>query len=133
MDTAAEDGSRSKRLWILLALAPLVWMAQGTVGWYLTGRACPADARPISLDIARALIVAITLAALACTVGALVSAGRTLRSLSAPAGPQTASRPLTERSRFLAVVGMLVGVTLTLGLVFAGLPAAIFHACGEAR
>ena len=87
---AAVD-ARSRRRWIPVALSPLVWMVQGAAGWYLTGRACPAAARPIPLGTARALIVLITLAALACTVGAVVSAGRSLRTLRAPADGETTS------------------------------------------
>lgn len=132
MAVAFDEESRLRRRWSLLALPPLVWMAQGAAGWYLTGRMCPAAARPIPISTARALIGVITLSALACTVGVAISAGRTLRS------PRTSSASktplvLTERSRFPAILGLLVGVTLTLGLVFAGLPVVFVRACGEAR
>ncbi|HEX3902532.1 MAG TPA: hypothetical protein VH853_06760 [Polyangia bacterium] len=132
MAVAFDENSRFRRRWTLLALPPFVWMAQGAAGWYLTGRACPVAARPIPLSTARALITVITLAALACTVSVAISATRMLRSLGTP----TAERmplTLTERSRFPAMLGLFVGVTLTLGLVFAGLPAVFVRVCGEAR
>jgi hypothetical protein len=38
-----------------------------------------------------------------------------------------------ERVRFVATLGLVVCVTLTLGLVLAGLPTAILHGCGVTR
>jgi hypothetical protein len=121
---------RFGRHWIPLALAPLAWMAQGATGWYLAGRACPAAAPPLAFANVRALVAVITLVSLACTVGAGVSAGRTLWML---AGPESPSGGRAERSRFPAMLGLLVSATLTLGLVLAGLPVAFLHVCGEAR
>jgi hypothetical protein len=119
--------------WLWLASAPLCWMAQGALGWFVTGRACPAAAPPLSLGAARALVIAITIAALIGSVGALVAASRARHAARMTEGARPAPSATTERSRFVALAGLVVGVTLTLGLVLAALPAFVFHACGESR
>jgi hypothetical protein len=119
--------------WLWLALAPLCWMAQGAIAWYLTGRACPAAAPPLSLGAARWLVIVVTVAALVGSVGALIAAGRARQQAEVTEGARGAPSAMTERSRFVALAGLVVGITLTLGLIFAALPALVFHACGEAR
>jgi hypothetical protein len=133
MTPTGDDPPRGRPSWIPLALAPLVWMAQGTAGWYLVGRACPAAAAPIGFTTARTLVAAITLVSLACTVAAAVSARRILRTAGTAAISASPAPGRPERARFLAMLLLLVGVTLTVGLVLAGLPAAFLHVCGEAR
>ncbi len=118
--------------WTWLALAPLCWMVQGAAAWYVTGRACPAAAPPLSLAAARGLVVAITLAAMVGSVGALVAADRARRNEQARAGVRAAAE-VVERKRFIALAGLVVGVALTLGLLMSGLPAIVLHACGAAR
>jgi hypothetical protein len=110
-------------------------MVQGAAAWYVTGRACPAAAPPLSLSAARVLIVAITIAALIGSVGALLAATRGWRSVAkeTSGGVTTVHPPLAEHRRFAAMLASVVGVALTLGLLMAGLPALVFRACGEAR
>ena len=121
--------------WIWFVLTPICWMAQGAAAWYVTGRACPAAAPPLSFAAARWLIVLFTAAALTSSVGALTAAGRILRHPDgAVEGERGAVRSIPdERRRFAAMSGMVIGVTLTLGLLLAGLPAVVLHACAEPR
>lgn len=126
---------RAPARWLWLALAPICWMAQGAAAWYVTGRACPAAAPPLSLGTARVLIVAITLAALVGSVGALTAATQGWKTVEGETtgAASVARSPVLERRRFAAMVAFVVGISLTLGLLMAGLPALVLHACGEAR
>lgn len=122
--------------WIVAALTALVWMAQGTASWYVVGHACPAGERQWSLGVARGLVVALTLAALAVSITGIVRALRVLRGTRGlPPGKQfpTLSETLAEQKRFTAMLALLAGAALTLGLLFAGLPALVIRVCGETR
>jgi len=122
--------------WVLAALTALVWMAQGTASWYVLGHACPPAERQWSLGVARGLVLALTVAALAISIGAIVRAVRTLLSTEPiPEGRQhpTLSETLAEQKRFTAMLALLAGAALTLGLVFAGLSALVIRVCGETR
>jgi len=122
--------------WVLAALTALVWMAQGASSWYVVGHACPSAERQWSLDVARGLVVALTVAALAISIGAMVRAVRTLLATEPiPEGRQhpTLAETLTEQKRFTAMLALLAGATLTLGLLLAGLSALVIHVCGETR
>jgi hypothetical protein len=122
--------------WILAALTPLVWMAQGSASWYVVGHACPGGERQWSLGAARGLVLALTVAALAIAGVAIVRSVRTLRSTAPPTeGKQfpTLAETMTEQKRFTAMVGLVAGAALTLGLLFAGLSAVVIRVCGETR
>lgn len=122
--------------WILAALTALVWMAQGTASWYVVGHACPGGERQWSLAVARGLVLALTVAALAVAVAAIVRSVRTLRATEPlPEGKQfpTLAETMTEQKRFTAMVGLVAGAALALGLLLAGLSAAVIRICGETR
>lgn len=122
--------------WILAALTALVWMAQGSASWYVVGHACPSAERQWSLGVARGVVVALTVAALAISIGAIVRAVRTLLSTEPlPEGGQhpTLAETMTEQKRFTAMLALLAGAALTLGLLFAGLSALVIRVCGETR
>ncbi|MCA1828728.1 MAG: hypothetical protein ABR567_15390 [Myxococcales bacterium] len=110
-----------KSLWIAVSVPPLVWGAQGTLGWFVASHACPGTSQPWSLATARWIVALGTIAALAVSVAALNVALRRYRDEQA------------EKIHYLSMIGLLVGATLTLGLVFAGLPALMIGACGEMR
>ncbi len=122
--------------WILAALTALVWMAQGSVSWYVVGHACPSAERQWPLSVARGIVLALTVAALAVAVGAIVRSVRTLRSTAPlPEGKQfpTLAETMAEQKRFTAMVALLAGAALTVGIVLAGLSAIVIRVCGEAR
>ena len=118
------------------ALTALVWMAQGAVAWFLIGHACPSGERQWRLVVARWIVVGVTVVALAVSVRTIVRAGRTLRATQPlPEDHQhpTLAETMSEQKRFTAMVGMVAGAALTLGLVLAGLSALVIRVCGETR
>ena len=128
--------SASRGPWALGALTSLAWMAQGAACWYVAGHACPSGQRQWTLDAARVVVVALTLAALAISIGAIVRATRTLATVAPlPEGKQfpTLAETLSEQKRFTALVTLVAGAALTLGLAFAGLSALVIRVCGETR
>jgi hypothetical protein len=121
------------RIWWAAAVPPVLWMAQGAIGWFIAAHACPSSSEPMSLGTARLAIGAITLAALGISIVGLVRARQTRRSLSDDEGHPAVVSAAAERRRFVATVGLVVCITLTLGLLLAGLPALFVHGCGEIR
>ncbi|HEY2743740.1 MAG TPA: hypothetical protein VGL86_03925 [Polyangia bacterium] len=114
-------------------MPPLLWMAQGALGWFIAAHACPPGAEPLSLSTARVLIGVLTLIALVATTAGIVAArSRTVLPADASGEPEAATAA-AQRRRFVAVFGLFVCVTLTLGLILAGLPSLMLHACGETR
>jgi uncharacterized membrane protein YhaH (DUF805 family) len=110
-----------KSLWLAVSIPPVVWGLQGTLGWFVASHACPGTSQPWSLGAARWIVVIGTVIALAVSVAALNASLRRYRDEQA------------EKIHYLSMVGLLVGATLTLGLVFAGLPALMIGHCGEMR
>jgi hypothetical protein len=104
----------SRRLWAAIAIPPVLWGAQGLLGWYLASRACPG----ISLITARWIVSSATAAAIAASVWGLRTASRKYEE---------------EKLHHLSMAGVIVGGALTLGLVFAGLPMLMLASCGVAR
>jgi hypothetical protein len=122
--------------WILASLTALAWMAQGAASWYVAGHACPAGERQWSLAVARGLVLALTAVALAVAGAAIVRSVRTLRATAPlPPGKQvpTLAETMTEQKRFTAMVGLVAGAALALGLLLAGLSAIVIRICGETR
>jgi predicted permease len=114
-----------KRLWLAITLPPVVWAAQGLFGWFVASHGCPGTSRPWSYTAARWAVAVATVLALAVTVAALAIVVRHVRSPSR--GPDA------ERVRYLSMAGLVVGSSLILGVIFAGLSAAFLSGCGEMR
>lgn len=119
---AREAGSeRRSLLWRALPVPPAAWAAHGLSGWYLAAEACAPGG--ISVETARWLIGALTLAAMTVTGSALVMAWRHLRS---PQAPGFAPR----QQPFAAFALLLVSGSLTFGVLLAGLSAVFIRQCG---
>jgi heme/copper-type cytochrome/quinol oxidase subunit 2 len=112
-----------RRLTLAVALPPVVWAGQGLFGWFVASHACPGTAQPWSLTTARWLVVAATILGLGVSVPGLAAAFRRREGKNGDG----------ERVHYLSMTGLLVGATLTLGLILAGLPALMLSACGEMR
>ncbi|HEX4460957.1 MAG TPA: hypothetical protein VIA18_23415 [Polyangia bacterium] len=123
---APASAVRRRSAFVAAAAPPLLWMAQGALGWLVVAHACPPNDAPLTLVQARALVLGITLVALAASVAGLSFAWRTWSATTS----DTATR---ERLRFVALAGTLICVTVTLGLGLAGLPMLLLRACGETR
>jgi hypothetical protein len=122
--------------WILAGLAVLVWMAQGAVTWFIIGHACPPGERQWPLGVARWVAFGVTIAALVVTVAAIVRSVGLLRGTDPlPEGEQqpAPTETMSEQRRFTAMLGLLVGAALSLGMVFAVLSTLVIRVCGETR
>ncbi len=114
------------RIWLAAAVPPLAWMAQGAFGWLIGSHACPPSEEPLSFGTARILVGVSALGALILSIAGIVAAYRGWRDL-----PSRTEKE--ERARYVAMLGLVACVTLTLGLIFNGLPSLFLHQCGEAR
>jgi hypothetical protein len=130
---ATSDGAgvRGRPGWRAIAAPPIAWLAQGAIGWFIAAHTCAESTRRISPAFARVSIGAIT--AIAVAVWGLLASrcAWQARSIAVESGP--APTATVERIRFVGVFGLVVCISLTLGLALAGLPALLVKGCGEAR
>jgi hypothetical protein len=119
--------------WRAMVAPPIAWLAQGTIGWFIAAHTCADETRRIAPATARALIGAITLVAIAIAVWGLLASRHVWRapSVATESGPVPAA--VAERVRFVGMLGLVICITLTLGLALAGFPALLVKGCGEAR
>ena len=113
-----------KRLWTAVLLPPVFWALQLSFGWFVEAHACPGTSRPWSLGAARVAVGIVTIVSLAVSLWGLSVALRHWKGRGAED---------VERARYLSMAGLVVGVALTLGILFAGLPSVILRGCGEVR
>jgi hypothetical protein len=133
-DKKSEEVEPNQRSgWRALIAPPVAWVAQGTIGWFIAAHTCAQVTRRISPAAARMWIGAITLIAIAISVGGLLASRHLWRmpAVATESGPVPAA--VTERIRFVGMVGLVVCITVTLGLVLAGFPMLLVTGCGEAR
>lgn len=128
-----ESGPSRRPAWRAVVAPPAAWLAQGAIGWFIAAHACAEDTRRISPATARVWIGAITVVALAISVGGLMASRHMWRApaVVTESGPVPAA--VTERVRFVGMVGLVICITLTLGLALAGFPMILVSGCGEAR
>jgi hypothetical protein len=117
-----------RAVWVALLAPAAFWMLQGTLGWLIAARACPRSGGTLSLGQARLLIGFITALTLAGTVTAVLFAWRALGR----SDDDLHDEP-RDRTRFLARMTLVIGLTMALGLCLAGLPSVILDACTESR
>lgn len=122
------------RLFFLVATPALAWSAQGLLGWYLASLACqrrPAGAGFLSAGGTRAALLVLSLVALGASLAALATAWRDRRRFAGEDSSPAAT--LWESIDFLATAGVLMGVALSIGIFWAGIPSILVHVCGEIR
>jgi hypothetical protein len=119
------EAEAKQRLWLSVTIPPAAWAVQGLFGWFVSSHACPGTSQPWSFGAARWAVILSALAALAVSVAALVVSIRKVRSLQQSTD--------VERVRYLSMVGLLVGASITLGLLYSGLSAVVISGCGEMR
>lgn len=113
-----------RTVWVALAAVPLVWAAQGLLGWLVVSHSCPArDGAHLGARIAVAGLTAV----------ALVVAGWALVEGRSPTAVADVPEVVAERRGFVAFASMFVGSMLGLGVLWAGLPAIFVRVCGEMR
>lgn len=120
---SATAGSQ-RAVWLAVASVPIVWAAQGLVGWAVAARSCGrGDAAAVT---ARTVVVATTVVAL------LLSAWAFHTGRAQPDAPG-ATDVVHERRTFVAFAAAFVAAMLGIGVLWAGLPALLVRTCGEIR
>lgn len=108
-------------LWFGLFGAPAAWSLQLMAGYALTAHGCFPASAPRVVPTFGGLWIAvliISLAALGLAIAAEATAWRSWRVAS------------TERTRFMALAGMMLSGLFLIGVVMAGIPLFIKPACG---
>jgi len=133
-DPKTEEFTPSRRRgWRAMVAAPVAWLAQGTIGWFIAAHTCAEETRRISPATARIWIGAITIVAIFVAVAGLMASRHLWRTPMVVTESGAVPAAVTERVRFVGMVGLVICVTLTLGLVLAGFPMIWVRGCGEAR
>jgi hypothetical protein len=113
-------------LWAPLVALPLLWSAQELLGWFFASHACTGVREPASwsLGAARSGIALVSALALIAAAASLASSRARLRKPSGDADPTA-----RERSQFVALAGVLIAVSLGLGMLFGALPLLLLSGC----
>jgi hypothetical protein len=123
-----------RRLWVGVALAPLIWITGEIVGYYFSSRSCEPMAGGIPLlGTARPALthVLIELAAAIVAASGLFAA---LRSWRATRGLDKAGTPrAASRAHFMAFSGMALSGLFLLGILLFGFSGFVVNACSQAR
>ena len=121
-------------LWFGFVAAAVAWIALGCTDIVLNWRACtfqldygvPPDHPAFRVAIG---VVALVLLCVAVISG--VISYRNWRKLAT--GPRLLDTPAVERREFMAVMGVIVSVTMGVGIFFLGLPPFFLDLCWRAR
>jgi hypothetical protein len=128
-----ESASRGRPGWGPIVAPPVAWLAQGAIGWFIAAHTCADSRRPISPAIARVSIGALTVVAIGIAVWGLLASRHAWQARSIAVNSGATPTAVVERVRFVGMLGLVICISLTLGLALAGLPALLVKGCGEAR
>jgi hypothetical protein len=123
-----------RKLWFGFASSAAAWVALGCLDLLITWRACMTQEDygiPIPRPEVRVLYFVLALVLLALTVSAGVTSYRNWRNLSEQSG--LLDTQAVERREFMALIGVIVSVTLGMGIVFLALPPLFLDLCWRAR
>lgn len=123
-----------RRLWFGFAGSVAAWALLGCVEVVITWRACMHQEHfgiPSEHPGVTWLYFFITLALLAVTIAAGVVSHRNWRRLSGR--PRMLNSHAVERGEFMAVFGVIVSITLGVGIVFLALPPLFLDLCWRAK
>jgi hypothetical protein len=128
------DEVSQRKLWFGLATSAFAWVSLGCLDIVVNWRACTHQedwgiAGP-HLG-ARVLIGALALAWLALAVGAGATSYRNWKRLSAQQPILTTQA--VERREFMALLGVIISVTLGMGIVWLAIPPIFLDICWRAR
>jgi hypothetical protein len=122
------------RLWFGLIASAAAWAALGSIDILITWRACN-GAPPFGAEIDRpgvtALFAVIAIALLILSILAGIVSYRNWRALSNE--KQLLRSDATDRSEFRALLGVIVSVTLGMGIVWLSLPPLVISLCARVR
>jgi hypothetical protein len=129
-----ESSVTPRKLWFGFASSAAAWVTLGCLDLLITWRACMTQEDygiPVPRPEVRILYFVLALVLLAITVSAGVISYRNWRRLSAQSG--LLDTQAVERREFMALIGVIVSVTLGMGIVFLALPPLFLDLCWRAR
>lgn len=131
---APQEQIRPKRLWFGTATAAVAWVALGCADIVITWRACMQQEDygiPIPRPEVRIVYFVVALVLLALTVTAGWISYRNWRNLARER--ELLHAQAVERREFMALSGIIVSITLGMGIVWLALPPLFLDVCWRAR
>lgn len=122
------------RLWFGFATAAAAWMALGAIDIAIAWRACTHqydNGIPAAHPGARAALAIVALALLIVGIVSRVSSYRNWRALAT--APGVLDTLAVERREFMAMLGIIVSVTLGMGMLWLAIPPFFLDICWRAR
>ncbi|HEX3966936.1 MAG TPA: hypothetical protein VHW70_03130 [Edaphobacter sp.] len=137
MSTDAKTATRTvpaHRLWFGFVTSAAAWVTLGCLDILIVWRACTAQQGfgiPDSHPLVRVLIAVVAVILLAITITAGVYSYRNWRSLSLQ--PYLLDAQAVERREFMALLGVIISVTLGMGIIWLALPPLFLDLCWRAK
>jgi hypothetical protein len=125
---------RPARLWFGLGASAVAWVMLGCLDIFITFAACTHQDQfgiPGDHPSVTAICIALAILLLAVTITAGVTSYRNWRSLSQRA--HLLETPAVDRGEFMALLGVIVSVTLGMGIVWLALPPLFIELCWRAK
>jgi hypothetical protein len=122
-------------VWAGITAAPLVWAAQGLIGWWISSQAC-ADGTPgwgsWSAATVRLTLVALSAVALLIALAGAIAAYRAFR---ARRQPDRSTEAFTGEYRlgFMAMAGVLISSIFAVAIVLTAIAVSTVSVCEEMR
>lgn len=116
-------------LWFGFGGAGIAWIVLGSIDLLITWWVC--ELPQSRVNAGRGIMIALTLLLLITAIGAGSTGYRTWRRASQ--SPSIEHSHAVGREEFMGMVGMLMAISLGLGIVWLGLPLAIVKFCARAR
>lgn len=129
-----ERAVQPSRLWFGFAVPAVAWVALGCLDILITWRACMHQEDfgiPNPHPGVRVVFFVLALLLLALTIGAGVVSYRNFRDLSGRR--QLLESHAVERREFMAMLGVIISVTLGVGIIWLALPPLFLDLCWRAR
>jgi hypothetical protein len=125
---------RPRRLWFGFAASAVSWVTLGCLDILITWRACTHQEDfgiPGAHPAVRITFFVIALALLIVTIAAGFISYRNWRSLSGR--DHVLNAEAVERREFMALLGVIVSITLGMGIIWLALPPLFLDICWRAR
>jgi len=129
-----ERAVQPRRLWFGFAVPAIAWVALGCLDIVITWRACMHQEDfgiPNPHPGVRVLFFVLALVLLALTVGAGWVSYRNFRDLSGRR--DLLGSHAVERREFMAMLGVIISITLGMGMVWLALPPLFLDLCWRAK
>jgi len=124
----------SVRLWFGLGASAVAWVLLGCLDIFITFAACTHQDQfgiPGDHPAVTGICIALAVALLAIAIAAGITSYRNWRALSQQA--RLLEAPAIDRREFMALLGVIVSVTLGMGIVWLALPPLFIELCWRAK